>query len=90
MTYPLHPKYTTIDPKHPKAWAQCDYSGFIGDHADLVKQMEYSGTGLYWTGYWVLKRYADIPNPQKLVPRIKMDPVPVKYPRPSQFLTEPM
>lgn len=90
MAYPLHPKNTTLDPKHPRAWGQCDYSGFIGDHKDLIDQKEYSGRGLRPTGYRVLKKYADLPNPQKLVPRIKMDPVPVKYPRPSQFLTEPM
>lgn len=85
----IHPKYTNVDPQHPEAVAQCDYSGAIGMHKNLVPQMEYSGKGLYFTGYYVLKNFADLPNPQKLVPQVKMDPVPVKNPRPSPFLTEP-
>lgn len=86
---PVHPKYTNVDPNHPEAVAQCDYSGLIGMHRNLVKQMEYSGKGLYWTGYWVLENFADLPNPQKMTYQVKMDPVPVRYPRPSPFLTEP-
>jgi hypothetical protein len=88
MAYPLYPPLTNIDPQHPDAVAQCDYSGQIVMHKDLCPQMEYSGKGLYFTGFWVHKDYLDLPNPQKLAPPIKQDPIPVRNPRPSPFLTE--
>lgn len=74
----------TYIPKRKKfisASAQCDNSGFIVMHKDLVKQMEYSGSGLYWTGYLVYKDFYDKPNPQNLAPRLYGDPKTVDNPR---------
>jgi hypothetical protein len=76
-------KYTKIDSSNIKAVGRCDRSGYLCRREDLVKQMEYSGTGLYWTGLWVLKKFLDKPNPALLAPPIKADPKPIKDPRPD-------
>ena len=78
-----HGKFTRFRKDAPKAWAICDISGLRCMHSDLVKHMEYAGDGLYWTGYWVNKKFLDKPNPQLLTPRIYADPYPVQYPRPD-------
>lgn len=59
------------------AKAQCDRTGLICRKKDLVRQMEYNGTGLYWTGLYVHKSVAYTPNPASLVPPILKDPKPV-------------
>jgi hypothetical protein len=48
--------------------------------------MEYIGNGLAWTGFMVHYKDADQPNPQKIPPRLKVDPVPIPNPR---YLTLP-
>jgi hypothetical protein len=83
-----HGKYLRINNKRPRPMAQDDYSGFMCMHSDLVRQMEYSGRGLIWTGYYVNKRYADVPNPQNLSPILRPDPVPVLNPRPCPQYTQ--
>jgi hypothetical protein len=70
------------DKDHPKATGQCDYSGFVVPYSELVKQMEYRGNALVWTGFLVWNRFADKPNPQLLDPILPPDPVPLKNPRP--------
>ena len=67
----------------PRGIARCDYSGLMCRHSDLIRQMEYRGTGLVWTGYMVNPKFSDIPNPQNLVPLIKLDPVPITDARPD-------
>lgn len=52
-------------------------------HRDLIKQMEYCGSGLRWTGFYVHHKFADQPNPQNLVPYIRLDPVPLPNARPN-------
>ena len=71
------------DPDNPVAAARCDHTNFIVGNDELVKQMEYRGDALVWTGLWVAKRFADKPNPQGLVPRLKPDPAPIRNPRPD-------
>lgn len=77
-------RWVTINPQNPDAVARCDRSGQLCNHSDLVKQMDYRGTGLIWTGLYVNKYFLDVPNPQNLNPVIKPDPVPVQNPRPWQ------
>lgn len=84
-----HGKYTKVNPKRPRAAAMCDYSGLLCMHDELVRQMEYRGTGLVWTGFFVNPRFADKPNPQNLTPLLRPDPIPVPFPRPCPQLTEP-
>jgi hypothetical protein len=84
MTSPIG-KYVRIDPKNPEALAICDYSQWPCLHKDLVRQMEWRGEGLVWTGLLVNKRFADIPNQQGRAPILPPDPVPVAQARPKFF-----
>ncbi len=76
-------RYTRIRARDPRALAVCDYSGMYCMHSDLVRQMEYRGSGLVWTGFMVNKKFADKPNHQMLTPILMPDPIPVVMPRPD-------
>lgn len=78
-------KYVRVDPKNPEALAMCDFSQLPCLHKDLVRQMEWRGEGLVWTGLLVNKRFADIPNEQGRAPILPPDPIPVLNARP-QFI----
>lgn len=67
----------TIDTQNPAAVGICDYTGFIYNREDLVKQMEWRGEALVWTGLYVGKDHADVPNEQLRPPILPPDPVPV-------------
>ena len=60
----------------------CDFSGFWFSKSDLVKQMEYRGNALVWTGFMVGRPFLDIPNQQARPPLVKNDPKVVTNPRP--------
>lgn len=79
-----HGRWVKIDETAPDAVARCDRSGQLCNYNDLVKQMDYRGLGLIWTGLYVNKYFLDVPNPQSLNPVIRPDPVPVSHPRPWQ------
>ena len=84
-----HGKYVTIDPENPSAVAVCDQSGFVFNHKDLVKQMEWRGDSLVWTGFLVGKPFLDIPNEQNRPPLVKDDPKAIKNPRIPESYTDP-
>ena len=65
----------------------CDYSGFFFSKSDLVKQREWRGNDLVWTGFFVGKPFLDEPNEQNRPPLIKGDPKAVKNPRPMGIFT---
>ena len=46
-------KYVSINPDNPSALGVCDESGFVFNHKDLIKQMEWRGNNLVWTGLMV-------------------------------------
>jgi hypothetical protein len=50
---------------------------------DLVKQYQYHGQSLVWTGFWVHKNYVDKPSPWMKTIILKADPVPVREPKPG-------
>ncbi len=75
------PRHVTIDPQHPEALGLCDDSGFVFNHKDLVKQMEWRGNRLQWTNRLVGRPFLDQPQEQFRSPVIKADPFPVKDPR---------
>lgn len=75
-------KHVEIDPDNPEALGICDYTGFVHLRRDLVKQMEWRGNALEWTGLYVGRDYADVPNEQLRPPILPPDPVPVIEPRP--------
>jgi len=77
-------KHVTIDINNPLALGICDYTGFVHLRKDLVKQMQWAGDSLVWTGLYVGKDYLDVPDPQLRTPHLPPDPVPVMDPRPPQ------
>jgi hypothetical protein len=81
-------RFVRINQNSPDAVARCDRSGQLCNYNDLVKQMDYRGSGLVWTGLYVNKYFLDVPNPQSLNPLIKPDPVPLDHPRPWQTIPD--
>ena len=71
----------TIDVNSPSALGVCDESGFVFNHKDLVKQMEWQGNQLVWTGLMVGKPYLDVPSEQNRPPLTRGDPRAVTNPR---------
>lgn len=69
------------DPSNIEPLGVCDISGQVFKRKDLLKQMEWRGNSLQWTGMWVGRPYLDSPNQQNRPPVVKADPVPVKNPR---------
>lgn len=81
MTYFPTGKYVTVDKDNPEAVGICDYSGFVFPRKDLIRQMEWRGNRLVWTGFLVGRPYVDQPNPQLRPPILPPDPIPVINPR---------
>jgi hypothetical protein len=77
-------KYATFDPQRPKAFGICDRSGSVFPHDQLVKQLEWRGNSLIWTGLLVGKPFVDIPNQENRPIIPKIDPTTVKNPRPPE------
>jgi hypothetical protein len=63
----------------------CDYSGFWFSRSDLVKQMEYRGNSLVWTGFMVGRPFLDVPSEQNRPPLIKNDPIAVDNAKPNEI-----
>lgn len=74
-------KYYDVDINNPGAKGICDRSGFAFNHKDLVKQMEWRGESLEWTGLMVGRPFLDKPNEQLRTPEIGPDSVPIEDPR---------
>lgn len=87
MSYRPHGKYTRIDPSNPTARGVCDYTGFWFNRTDLVRQMEWRGNSLEWTGFYVGRPFLDVPNEQNRPPILPPDPVPIKEPRTLKYQT---
>lgn len=84
MSHRPHGKHVLIDSSSPSALGICDYTGFVFLRKDLVRQMEWRGNALVWTGFYVGKPYADVPNQQNRPPILPPDPIPVRDPRLQQ------
>ena len=82
-------KYVRIDPKNPNALGVCDDSGFVFNHKDLCKQMEWRGDNLVWTGLMKGRPYLDVPSEQNRPPKVNRDPIPVANPRLPTPYTDP-
>ncbi len=82
-------KNVVINPKNSHALGVCDDSGFDFNHKDLVKQMEWRGDNLVWTGFMVGPEYLDKPQEQNRPPLVKADPRPIKNPRLPVPYTDP-
>lgn len=66
----------------------CDYSGFLFSKSNLVKQKEWRGNELVWTGAMVGRPFVDEPNQQNRPPQIKDDPRIVRDPRPEGIVSQ--
>lgn len=84
MSSPKGKYVGNIDPDSPQALGICDYTGFVFPKKDLIKQMEWRGNALVWTGFLVGKPFLDKPNDQLRPPVLPPDPVPVELPRLQQ------
>lgn len=82
-------KYVDIDINNPGALGECDISGFTFNRKDLVKQKEWRGNNLVWTGLMVGRPYLDKPNEQNRPPLVKSDPFAVNDPRPPTPYPDP-
>jgi len=74
-------RYVSIDENYPQGLGMCDRSRFMFMHKDLVKQMEWRGNALVWTGLLVGKPFLNTPNEQFRPPILPPDPVPLENPR---------
>jgi len=81
MTMRPKGKHVTIDPSDPQGLGICDYTQFVHNRKDLVKQYEWRGNALVWTGFFVGRQYVDVPNEQARPPILPPDPVPFLFPR---------
>ncbi len=82
MTYLPKGKYVgSIDEDHPRGLGICDGSGFVFRRIDLIRQMEWRGERLIWTGFYVGRPFLDVPNPQNIPPILQPDPIPLFEPR---------
>lgn len=70
-------KRVRIDPNRPEAVGVCDRSGFVYMRKDLVKQMEWVGDSLVWTGLYVGPDQLDTPNEQLRTSHFPVNPRPV-------------
>ena len=82
-------KNVKVNSTNPQGLGVCDDSGFDFNHCDLVKQMEWRGNNLVWTGLMVGKPYLDKPCQQNRPPIVKDDPKPFKNPRLPKDYTSP-
>jgi hypothetical protein len=78
-------KYWRIDLKKPYPLAMCDHSLKVVPHHELVKQYEWRGNQLVWTGLMVHYTEVDTPNPGLRPPKPGRDMKPIKNPRPIVF-----
>lgn len=67
-------KNVKVNSTNPQGLGVCDDSGFDFNHCDLVKQMEWRGNNLVWTGLMIGKPYLDKPSQQNRPPIVKDDP----------------
>jgi len=87
MSYRPKGKHVLIDSDNPEALGICDKTQFVFKRKDLIKQMEWRGNALVWTGFLVGRPYVDTPNEQLRPPILPPDPVPTVQPRLQQSTT---
>jgi len=77
-----------VDPKRPEAWAVDDRSGFVTNLRNLRWQYAWRGPRLMRIPILVTQKNYDIPNEQRRPIVLPPDPIPVKNPRPENFILE--
>jgi hypothetical protein len=74
------------NPESPRAFGVCDNCRFWYNHHTLKMQREWQGTQLVNLGFLVCESCLDRPNPQLKARLMPPDPVPIRNPRPEQYL----
>jgi hypothetical protein len=74
------------NPEAPRAFAVCDNCGIWYNHYKLRYNFEWQGVQLVNRGFLVCEQCQDKPNPQLKARLMPPDPVPIKNPRPEQYL----
>lgn len=77
-----------INPYSPQGHGTCDRCSQIVTRAAMIWEMEYRGNSLMKTGFLVCQRCLDVPYQGRRPIIIPADPVPMKDPRPENFLLE--
>lgn len=75
-------------PYAPQAKAVCDRCGDWWLRSSLIKQLEFRGSALEWTGFLVCRDCNDEPQPQLKPIRLPPDPIPVINPRIENFYAD--
>ncbi len=86
MGYASRSGHAITNPGSPRAFGVCDRCGFWFQLTKLGYQYEWAGTKLINTHKRVCMPCKDIPNPQFKARVAPPDPVPVRDPRPENFL----
>lgn len=80
-----HPRRAAVDPSNPRAWATSDRTGFIGNHENLMWQMEWAGFRLFNKKILVYPEEYDEPQRQLGSIQFPPDPPPIVNARPEQY-----
>lgn len=80
--------YARTDPRAPRAKGVCDDCGRWFLHSRLLRQMEYRGTALEWTGFFKCRECLDKPQDQLRPILLPPDPVPIMNPRPEYAVND--
>lgn len=86
MSYKFRRRFR-VNPRDPKALANCDRCGFTYNHVDLQFQYDYRGNELKNTQFLVCRRCTDVPDNQQRPPKtlyMPPDPMPIQNPRPRK------
>lgn len=88
MAWRPHPKGTTTDATSPEAWAVDDRSGMVFNRARLRWQYYWRGNMLQRIPILVSEKNYDKPNQQARAKVLSPDPLPIRDPRPENFVSE--
>jgi len=79
--------YASIDSRSPRALGVCDRCGKLVNHDTLQDQLRYRGPKLQSLGILVCtKGCLDIPNEQERTVILPMDPIPINFARPENYV----
>lgn len=78
--------YASIDARSPRALGVCDRCGRLVNHDTMRDQLRYRGPKLQSLGLLLCESCVDIPNEQERTVVLPMDPVPINFARPENYV----
>lgn len=82
-------RYSTVNPRDPRAAGVCDRGGEVRRHSELQREMRWAGNRLVPTGFLCCAQHMDPPHPQDRTLILRADPVPILNPRPFVDMPDP-